>query len=144
MRAAETVVVGRPIGEVFTFLRDGITNTSWRPDVIEIHHVPGTGHGVGAEFAQTLRGPGGRAIRGDFRFVRCDEPTVLAFEVIAGPVRPTGVFRLGELSADSTEVRFTIDLQITGLMRMMRGVIERQVATEVAGIRRLPAALPPR
>ncbi len=46
-RAAETVTVNRPIAEVFEFLADGMNEQSWRPDVISIDLVTGTGPGVG-------------------------------------------------------------------------------------------------
>jgi len=79
------VTVEKSIGEVFAFLADALNDPKWRPAVTTITHVSGSG--VGAVYAQTMKGHGGRSIAGDFRITRYDEPTRLDFEVIAGPAR---------------------------------------------------------
>ena len=75
--AQQTVLVNRPIGEVFAFLADGMNEPLWRPGVTNVSHVSGSG--VGAQFTQTMKGPGGRSIPGDYRITRYDEPTRLDF-----------------------------------------------------------------
>jgi hypothetical protein len=137
--AEQVVVVGRPIAEVFAFLADGTNDPAWRPEVISIRHVSGSG--VGAQFEQTIKGPGGRVIRGDYRITRHDEPTRLDFEVTAGPARPIGSFALREITAGSTEVTFTMDLKPRGLMVLATPMINKQVKAEVANIDKLPSAL---
>ena len=57
-----TVIVNRPIGEVFAFLADGMNEPAWRPGVTDVSHVAETGTGIGATFKQTMKGPGGRSI----------------------------------------------------------------------------------
>jgi uncharacterized protein YndB with AHSA1/START domain len=137
--AEQTVTVDRSAHEVFAFLADGLNEPRWRPDVTEV--LPAEGSGVGAVWRQTMRGPGGRPIRGDYRITRQDEPTLLEFEVIAGPARPTGRFTLAALSPTSTSVTFTLDLRPTGLMRLMASMIAKQVTEEAAAIHNLPAAM---
>jgi uncharacterized protein YndB with AHSA1/START domain len=137
--AQQTVLVNRPIGEVFAFLADGMNEPLWRPGVTNVGHVSGSG--VGAQFTQTMKGPGGRSIPGDYRITRYDEPTRLDFEVTAGPARPTGSFVLRETEPGATEVTFTLDLKPRGIMILMTPMINKQVKTEVANIDRLPAAL---
>jgi uncharacterized membrane protein len=137
--AVRTVLVGKPIGEVFAFLADGMNEPRWRPEVTSISHVSGSG--VGAVYAQTMKGPGGRSIAGNFRITRCDEPTRLDFEVIAGPARPTGSYALRDAGSGSTEVTFTMDLKPRGLMVLMTPMINKQVSAEVANIDNLPAAM---
>jgi uncharacterized protein YndB with AHSA1/START domain len=137
--AQQTVLVNRPIGEVFAFLADGMNEPLWRPGVTNVSHVSGSG--VGAQFTQTMKGPGGRSIPGDYRITRYDEPTRLDFEVTAGPARPIGSFVLRETAPGATEVTFTLDLKPRGIMILMTPMINKQVKTEVANIDRLPAAL---
>lgn len=137
--AEQVVTVARPIREVFAFLADGTNNPSWRPEVRSISHVSGSG--VGAQFAQTMKGPGGRPIAGDYTITRFDEPTRLDFEVTAGPARPTGSFVLRETAPAATEVRFTIDVKPRRFMVLMTPVINKQVKREVANIAHLPTAL---
>jgi uncharacterized protein YndB with AHSA1/START domain len=135
-----TVIINRPIGEVFAFLADGMNEPAWRPGVTDVSHVAETGTGIGATFKQTMKGPGGRSIPGDYRITRYDEPTRLDFAVIAGPARPIGRFDLRE-AAGATEVTFTLDVKPRGLMVLMTPMINKQVHTEVGNITNLPKAM---
>lgn len=137
--AEQVVTVERPVAEVFGFLADGLNDPKWRPDVTSISLVSGSG--LGAVYAQTMRGPAGRSIKGDFRVTRYDPPTSFGFEVIAGPARPVGSFALREVSSGTTEVTFTLDLTPRGLMVLMTPMINKQVRAEVAQIQNLPAAM---
>lgn len=137
--AEHTVIVDRPISEVFAFLADGTNEPLWRPEVTSIEHVSGSG--LGAQYAQTMKGPGGRTIAGDFRLTRFDEPTRIDFEVTAGPARPTGSYVLRATGAGSTEVTFRLDLTPKGLMKLMTPMINKQVKAEVANLDNLQTAL---
>jgi hypothetical protein len=137
--AEHSVIVDRPIEEVFAFLADGMNEPLWRPEVINISHVGGSG--LGAEYAQTMKGPAGRKIAGDFRLTRFDEPTRIDFAVIAGPARPTGSYVLSDTGTGSTEVSFTMDLVPRGLIRLMIPMIIKQVRAEVANLDNLEAAM---
>jgi len=84
-------------------------------------------------------------MEGDYRITEYQPPKRLAFEVIAGPARPTGAFDLEEPVAGATTVRFSLDLQGKGLMKIPMkfagGVIERQMQAEVACLSRLKSEL---
>ena len=138
-QAEHSATVHRPIGEVFAFLADGVNNPRWRPDVTSIELVSGSG--LGARYAQSMKGPGGRTIRGDYTITRYDEPTRLDFDVIAGPARPTGSFRLREITPTSTEVTFSLAVTPTGLMRLAGPMIAKQLKAEVARIDDLDRAI---
>ncbi len=137
--AEHTVTVERPIAEVFAFLADGTNETQWRPGVISIEHVSGSG--LGAQYAQLMKGPGGRRIPADFRFTRFDEPTRIDFETVAGPAPPLGSFVLRAVGEASTEVTFSLDLTLKGPMRLMAPLIDKQVRADVANLDNLAAAL---
>ncbi len=139
--ARQTVTVDRPIGDVFDFLADGLNEPAWRPGVQQVRLESGDGRSVGSVWAQTMRGPGGRPIKGDYRITRAEPPTLLEFEVIAGPARPVGSFTLTAIGPSITEVAFTLDVVPTGLMRLMSGMIGKQVTKEADAIRNLPAAM---
>jgi uncharacterized protein YndB with AHSA1/START domain len=134
------VVIAAPITEVFAFIADGTNNPQWRPGVMDIT-PPDGGPGEGAVYGQGLRGPKGQRMDGDYRITDYQAPNRLAFEVIAGPARPTGAFDLEEPVAGATTVRFSLDLQARGLMRVPMKfagpVIERQMRAEVDCLSRL-------
>jgi uncharacterized protein YndB with AHSA1/START domain len=138
-QAERSATVERPIADVFAFLADGLNNPRWRPDVTSIELVSGSG--LGARYAQSMKGPGGRTIRGDYTITRYDEPTRLDFEVTAGPARPTGSFTLVELTPTSTDVTFSLTLTPTGLMRLAGPMITKQVQAEVARVEDLTRAM---
>jgi uncharacterized protein YndB with AHSA1/START domain len=134
------VVIAAPISAVFAFIADGTNNPRWRPGVMDITPPEG-GPAEGAVYGQGLRGPKGQRMEGDYRITGYNPPHRFAFEVIAGPARPTGAFDLEEPVAGATTVRFSLDLQAKGLMKVpMRfagGVIERQMRAEVDCLSRL-------
>ncbi|MDH2443507.1 SRPBCC family protein [Amnibacterium sp. CER49] len=139
--AQQTVTVERPIEDVFAFLADGMNEPRWRPDVRDVRLAAGDGASVGSVWAQTMSGPGGRPIQGDYRITRSERPGRLDFEVVAGPARPTGSFTLTATSPSTTQVTFTLDLVPTGLMRLLSGMIAKQVTKEADAIRNLPGAM---
>ena len=84
--ARHQVTIRRPASEVFAFIADGLNGPKWRTGIIDIAHVSGTG--VGATYKQGVKGPGGRRIDADYRVTTYEPNSRLAFEAIAGPVRP--------------------------------------------------------
>jgi hypothetical protein len=81
----------------------------WRPAVIEVHRVPDKPSRVGAIFTQSLKGPGGRRIAGDYEIVACQPNELITFQVIAGPARPPGTYCF-EAVEGATRVTFTLQL----------------------------------
>jgi uncharacterized membrane protein len=138
--AENTITIGRPIEAVFAYLADGTNNPRWRSGVLSIERASGL-DGVGATYRQKLRGPGGRTIDGDYRVTRFEPPNCLEFEVVAGPARPTGRFALTEESPGRTTVTFSLDLQPTGLMRLMSGMVAKTMRSEVRQLSTLKADL---
>ena len=143
VHAEHTVTVRHPIAEVFAFLADGLNNPRWRPEVTEVRlaSAPGTGARTGALYAQTMTGPGGATIPGDYRLTVCEPPHRLEFEVVAGPGRPTGSFTLREPAPDATEVTFLLELTLHGPLLPVAAVVRRLARLEVANLDHLQAAL---
>jgi uncharacterized protein YndB with AHSA1/START domain len=137
--AEANVTINRPVEEVFDFLADGTTNTQWRSGVLDI--TKASGDGAGAIYRQTLKGPGGRKVQGDYRVTRFDRPTRLDFEVIAGPARPTGSYKLRPEAPTSTSLTFTLDLEPRGFAKLMGPMIDRQMQKEVAAVTELKRVL---
>ena len=129
--AENTVTVNRPQKDVFDYLAEGTHNREWRAGVLEIERTSAA-EGKGATYRQVLAGPGGRRIDGDYQVTMFDPPRRLEFHVTAGPARPTGVFELSENADQSTRVRFSLDLNPAGLMKLMTPMIARQMQREVA------------
>ncbi len=127
--AENKIVIERPIQEVFAFILNGTNNKLWRPGVLDVERVSALPDGKGAKFRQGLKGPGGR-IDADYEIVKCDTPTLIEFQVTAGPARPTGTYVL-QPQGTSTAVTFILDYQPKGLAKLMDGMIAGQMKSEV-------------
>jgi uncharacterized membrane protein len=134
------VTIDRPAATVFDFLLDGTNNPKWRPTVLDIQHIPDTPLGVGARFKQGLKGPGGRRIDGDYEITASESNSLIRFQVIAGPARPTGIYRL-DTTGDATRVILILEYAPRGLARLMDSMIERTMRAEVAMLANLKAYL---
>ena len=138
--AEHTVTVERPIEQVFAYVADERNDPRWRSGVLEIERVSEQ-TGQGATVRQVMKGPGGRRIRGDYRITTYEPPRRFEFQVIAGPARPAGRFALSEDGPGRTRLSFAMDVQPKGLMRLMAGMIAKQLNTEVTAIDRLKVNL---
>lgn len=138
--AEHTVTVNRSQKDVFDYLAEGTHNREWRAGVLEIERTSAA-DGLGATYRQVLSGPGGRPIDGDYKVTVFDPPQRLEFQVTAGPARLAGVFELSGDDGQPTRVRFSLDLNPSGLMRLMTPMIARQMQREVAQLDTLKAIL---
>jgi uncharacterized protein YndB with AHSA1/START domain len=138
--ASSTVVIDRPIAEVFAFLADAENDLRWRSGIREMSHAGG-GPGVGTRYRQRVAGPAGRSIPADIEVTAFDPPTRLAFAGTAGPVRPVGEYRLTERDG-GTEVVFTIAAELGALPRLLMGRrIQETMTSEVGALRTLKTVL---
>jgi uncharacterized membrane protein len=139
--AEERVIVNRPVNQVFAFILDGTNNPLWRSSVLDIERVPGTPAEVGARFKQGLKGPGGRRIAGDYEITECQPNTLIRFQVIAGPARPTGAYSFEPVN-EGTAVTFSLDHEPRGLIeRLMSPMIARTMRQEVTTLGQLKTYL---
>ncbi|MEN2740359.1 SRPBCC family protein [Microbacterium sp. X-17] len=138
--AEASIVIARPPLEVYAFLADGTNNMRWRSGVTSIELRSGRAGELDAVYAQTLTGPGGRRIAGDYRITSAVPGTELRFAVIAGPARPEGAYLLTP-DGDGTRVTFSLSLTPTGLMKLMGRTIQKTMDAEVAQLPKLKAAL---
>ncbi|HEY8699865.1 MAG TPA: SRPBCC family protein [Arthrobacter sp.] len=138
--AENEITIGRPADEVYAFLADGLNNTKWRPGVLGIELAGGVAGTEGAVYRQTLAGPRGRPIQGDYRITVADPGHILRFQVIAGPARPEGSYLLTQ-SQDGTKVRFILDLRPKGLMKVLDGLVAKTMQSEVGQLAKLKEAI---
>jgi uncharacterized membrane protein len=130
--AEHRVVIKRPAADVFAYFADGEKSAEWRSGVIAVTKV--SGEGVGTQYKQSVKGPGGRAIAADYMITECTPNSVLAFQATAGPVRPHGRYELAETDG-STAVTFSLDAELTGIKKLfMGGMVAKTMAAEVQAL----------
>jgi uncharacterized protein YndB with AHSA1/START domain len=84
--ATHETTIARPPEAVFAFLADPENDRAWRPGVLEIEHVSGTG--VGSRYRQVVSGPGGRRVDADIEITEHDPDRVLGFPDRGRPGAP--------------------------------------------------------
>ena len=138
-QAERTVTIARPVQDVFEFVADGTNAPRWRPGVKDVQLV--SGQGLGAVYRQGVAGPGGRRIAADCRVTAFEPNRRMAFETIAGPVRPTGAFTF-EDAGDSTRVTLALDAELSGLKKvLMAKAVQRSMDGEMASLDNLKRVL---
>ncbi|WP_449372618.1 SRPBCC family protein [Arthrobacter psychrolactophilus] len=126
--------------EIFAFLADGTNNPLWRTGIKAISLKSGQPGTVGVIYSQTLTGPGGRSIAGDYEITAAVPGELLSFQVVAGPARPAGEYRI-TATEGGAELQFSLDIQPSGLMKLVSGMITKTMATEVAQLSTLKRVL---
>jgi Polyketide cyclase / dehydrase and lipid transport len=136
LRGEHSVTINRPAPVIFDVIADGTRNATWRQSVIDVSLHSGAG-GVGTVWREVVHGPAGKAADADYRVTTHERPSAYGFEIIAGPVRGTGLYTLTAGDDGETVVRFDITLKPRGAMRLLTGFVLRRVVDEVENLDRL-------
>ncbi|MCA4134946.1 SRPBCC family protein [Arthrobacter sp. M4] len=134
------VLIERDAKSVYDFLIDGLNNPLWRAGVRSIQLRSGTMGKKGALYQQTLTGPGGRPIAADFEIVEARPGAEVRFVVVAGPARPSGGYYLSS-EGRKTRLRFALEYHPKGIKKLMDGMIQKTMVSEVAQLEKLKAVL---
>jgi uncharacterized membrane protein len=130
--AKHSVIVKRPIAEVFAFMSDGENCPQWRSGVLDIKRV--SGEGLGTRYAQGVRGPMGRRIAADYEISAYEPNDRIEFQTTAGPVRPHGRYDFETLDG-GTRLTFTLEAELTGFRKLLMGsMVQRTMDAEVAAL----------
>ena len=132
--ASNEIVIERPPEDVFAFLADPENDLQWRSGVLDMKRVAGSG--IGARYAQGVRGPGGRRVPADIEITELRPGEVIAFATLTGPVRPRGRYVLSAVN-DGTHVRFELKADVKGLKRAMSPMVQKAMNNEVGQLERL-------
>jgi uncharacterized membrane protein len=141
LSASHSVTVNRSASDVFAFVANGENAPRWRSGVLDVKRE--SGEGLGTVYRQGVRGPGGRRVAADYEITSYQPDTLLAFKTIAGPVRPTGEFRLEEVGG-ATTLQMSLRADLAGVKRLlMSGMVQKTMNAEVAAIDNLKRIMEP-
>ena len=137
--AANDVTIAKPVDQVFAFFANPENDTRWRPGLVKITHE--RGEGVGARYAQELRGPGGSSIKAETEVVALDPPRYIEFTTVKGFIRPRGRF-LFEEAAGGTTVRFELEADLGVVKGLLMGpMVKKTMESEVGNLARAKEVL---
>ena len=132
--ASSEIVIDRPRDDVFAFLADPENDPQWRTGVLDLKRVSGSG--IGARYAQGVKGPGGRRIPADIEITELTPSETIAFQTVTGPVRPRGRYQLTVVDG-GTRVRFELEADVNGLKRLIAPIVQKSMNKEVGQLDRL-------
>jgi uncharacterized membrane protein len=132
--ASSEIVIKRPRDDVFAFLADPENDPQWRTGVLDLKRVSGSG--IGARYAQGVKGPGGRRIPADIEITELTPSETIAFQTVTGPVRPRGRYQLTVVDG-GTRVRFELEADVNGLKRLIAPMVQKSMNKEVGQLDRL-------
>jgi uncharacterized membrane protein len=127
-RASSEIVINRPREHVYAFLADPENDKQWREGVLDLKRVSGSG--VGARYAQGVKGPGGRRIAADIEITELKPGEAIAFKTVTGPVRPRGRYQL-DAADGGTRVRFELESDMKGVQRLLGPMVQKTMNSEV-------------
>jgi uncharacterized protein YndB with AHSA1/START domain len=132
--ATGSIVVHRPIQQVFDFFTTPSNDPRWRSHVKEISASGPLGPGTVVR--QVVAGPGGRGIPASLRVVAFESPSRYSFIVTEGPARPEGEFRFTSVEG-GTEVSLTLRAELRGLRGLLLSrPVQHSMDGEVAALDR--------
>jgi uncharacterized membrane protein len=140
LTAENTVTIDRPIADVFAFVADGETAPRWRPAVVSIKLKSGSKGAAGAVYAQQVKGGPMGNVPADYEITKSEPNRRLEFRAVAGPVRPQGYYQFDD-KGGATQITFGLSCEPSGMMKMMSGMIQKSMQSEVACLANLKAVL---
>jgi uncharacterized protein YndB with AHSA1/START domain len=125
-----SIEVNRPAAAVFAYLEQFDRHADWQPSLVSVRiETPGPVR-VGTRVVERRKTPmGTRDIT--FEVTEHDPPHVLSFRGTEGPVRPIGVARVEQLTATTSRIIFSIELEGRGIGRLIAPFALKQTAQEI-------------
>ncbi len=131
--AERTVVIDRPIEEVFAYVTDQTNTPDWQPGLVEVQRTTAGPIGVGTKH-RFVRNFMGRRMEADNEYVAYEPGRLVTFRTTSGP--PLVASYLFDVEPSGTRLTSRVELDGGGLFGLLEPVIG-------AGLRReMKAALP--
>jgi uncharacterized protein YndB with AHSA1/START domain len=137
-KAEHTIMIDRPVDQVFAFFTDPANDPKWRATVKEMA-AQGPVR-VGSTIHQVVKGRGS-GIPADIEVTAYEPSSHYAFKVTRGPVRPVGVFSFSP-TGSGTEVSLSLQAELGGVKRLLLGrSVQNSMNGEVASLVKAKAVL---
>ena len=133
VKEERTVVIHRPIGQVFAYVTDQTNTPSWQAGLVEVRRTTAGPIGVGTRHT-LVRNFMGRRMEADNEYVAYEPDRLVTFRTTSGP--PLTASYLFESEPNGTRLTSRVELDGAGFFGLLDAVVG-------AGLRReMKAALP--
>ena len=139
MRLERDIVIGRPVGDVFSYVSEPANLPSWQPAVVEVRRPEG-GIDVGSRFGET-RNFVGKRFQTTVEIVELERDKVFTIRVVDGPL-PLTIRHVFEPEGDGTRLTIAGEAELRGALRIAGGVMAKAAERDAgANLARLKALL---
>lgn len=123
MKLQHSVVINRPIEQVFAFVTDLGNEKRWQPEIESIEFTSDGPMGVGTTFRETRR-TFGRRYEWHFEVTQFEPNKIFCIQTLSGATPYQGC-RLFEPAPGGTRVTEQGELQTTGLLKLLDPLMAR-------------------
>jgi uncharacterized protein YndB with AHSA1/START domain len=138
-----TVVVDRPVEEVFAYVTDPAKLAEWQPNVISVSKQTDGPMGAGTRLREVRRAPFGRSVEALVEVAEYEENRRFDLRIVSGPLPIDGrnEFRPAD---GGTRIDFVAEGRISGPLRLAEPILARALRRQFAGYyERLKESLEP-
>ena len=140
IKQEHTVLIDRPIEEVFAFVTDPNNDSLWQAWTLETEQTSEGALDVGSTLRSTAKMLG-RRIEVTMEVTQNDPPHRQCVRITSGPIPATGCYQLEPAEGGSTRFRQTLEGEVGGFFRLAEPVvgrvISRQTEADMATLRDL-------
>ena len=139
MRLERDIVIGRPVGEVFSYVAEPSNLPTWQPTVVEVRRPEGEIE-VGSRFGET-RNFVGKRFQTTVEVVELEHERVFGIRVVDGPL-PITIRHLFEPADGATHLTIAGEAELRGALRVAGGIMAKAAEHDAgASLTRLKTVL---
>ena len=126
-----SVVINRPVAEVFTFVSDPANNVKWQEGLVESRMESSGPMGVGAQLVD-VRKFLGRDMESKLEVTAFEPNKKFAEKVVSGPLK-FEISQAFEPSGDGTRVSLVAQGEPGGFFKLAEGMVQKQLQAQLEG-----------
>lgn len=125
-----SVVIDRPVEDVYGFVSDPTNEPTWHTDVLEIRAAEESPTGVGSIWNVTVQFMGRKEYQ--VQLTALDPNRRVEITTTSGPLRPTATYLL-EPASGGTRFTRCVDIPVDGPLRVLQPLMRTDVRRRNAG-----------
>ena len=126
-----SIVINRPVAEVFAFATNPANNTKWQEGLVESRLASSGPMGVGAQVVD-VRKFLGRDMDSKLEVTAFEPNKKFAEKVVSGPLK-FEITQTFESSGDGTKVSLIAQGEPGGFFKLAEGMVQKQLQTQLEG-----------
>lgn len=136
---SDSIMIGRPVEEVFAYVADVTNDPAWHTDIVEARKTTEGPVGMGTVWHTRFK-PSMGISEADMAVVAFEPNRVLAMKGDVGPMHPTLTYRF-EPTDGGTKFTRRVQIKVSGWMKIMQPImgmmIPKQNQTFIANLKRM-------